>query len=225
MWPADQTRIIPHADILQFDVANGHFAAEFLAFPDLVARLRDQTALPVRAQLMVANAVRLSRIYKFAETAADLISLLVESTDAALGLRTATVPPAGTPAFAAQTLLPHLGMLTHFGTVRGQGSGPCPQRHHPPATGRRNIAGAETVVLGSPAFGAPNLKAQMGWRSGLGVNGPRLRGSTPAQPRTRRHPCRCCWPQPPHAAPLTAQLTECGRCHATDAGPMSCRNS
>ncbi len=102
MWSADLTRladdlvrITPHADILHVDVADGIFAPSFLFFPDLVARLRDQTALPIHVHLMVDDAVLLSQIDQFAEAGADLISLHVENSlagealdrIAALGLR------------------------------------------------------------------------------------------------------------------------------------------
>ena len=93
MWSADLIRladdlirITPHADILHVDVADGHFAPALLFFPDLVARLRAETALPIHVHLMVADAVLLSQIDQFAEAGADLISLHVENANAAEGL-------------------------------------------------------------------------------------------------------------------------------------------
>jgi ribulose-phosphate 3-epimerase len=66
MWSADLirladdlARITPHADILHVDVADGVFAPAFLFFPDLVARIRAATALPIHVHLMVADAVLL----------------------------------------------------------------------------------------------------------------------------------------------------------------------
>jgi ribulose-phosphate 3-epimerase len=94
-----------------------------------------------------------------------------------------------TPVEAAAQWLPRLDMLTLLGTaigVKGQGLDPAAgdrlrrARHLIAATGRRIVlaadggirdntvpllraAGAETVVLGSLAFGAPDLGERMRW--------------------------------------------------------------
>jgi ribulose-phosphate 3-epimerase len=204
MWSADLirladdlVRITPHADILHIDVADGYFAPAFLFFPDLVARLREQTALPIHVHLMVADAVLLPQIDQFAEAGADLISLHVENANAAdgldriaeLGLKAGMVLRVETPVASAAPWLPRLDMLTLLGTaigVKGQGLNPAATARLAEAgqliakTGRRIVlaadggirdttvpllrqAGAETVVMGSLAFGAPDLADRMRW--------------------------------------------------------------
>ena len=204
MWSADLIRladdlqrITPHADILHIDVADGYFAPAFLFFPDLVARMREQTALPIHVHLMVSDPVLLSQIDQFAEAGADLISLHVENANAAEGLdriaahglKAGMVLRVETPVADAAPWLGRLDMLTLLGTaigVKGQGLNPAaPSRLKEAArliaaTGRRIVlaadggirdttvpllraGGAETVVMGSLAFGAPDLAERMRW--------------------------------------------------------------
>lgn len=204
MWSADLIRladdlqrITPHADILHVDVADGTFAPALLFFPDLVARMRDVTALPIHVHLMISDAVLLSQIDQFAEAGADLISLHVENANtsegldriAAHGLKAGMVLRVETPVAEAAPWLDRLDMLTLLGTaigVKGQGLNPAATSRLQEATrliaatGRRIVlaadggirdttvpllraAGAETVVLGSLAFGAPDLAERMGW--------------------------------------------------------------
>ena len=208
MWSADLlrlsddlTRITPHADILHIDVADGHFAPALLYFPDLVARLRDQTALPIHVHLMVADAVLIAQIDQFAEAGADLISLHVENASAAAGLdriaaqgvKAGMVLRVETPVAQAAPWLHRLDMLTLLGTaigVKGQGLDPTATARLREAgrliaaAGRRVVlaadggirdttvpllraAGAQTVVMGSLAFGAPDLAERMRWLHGL----------------------------------------------------------
>lgn len=208
MWSADLirladdlARITPHADMLHVDVADGHFAPALLFFPDLVARMRQETALPIHVHLMVADAVLLGQIDQFAEAGADLISLHAENANAgagldriaALGLKAGMVLRVETPVAEAAPWLPRLDMLTLLGTaigVKGQGLNPAaPARLQEAgrliaATGRRIVlaadggirdttvpllrqAGAETVVMGSLAFGAPDLAERMRWLHAL----------------------------------------------------------
>ncbi len=208
MWSADLirladdlVRISPYADILHVDVADGHFAPALLFFPDLVARLRDRTALPIHVHLMVADAVLLSQIDQFAEVGADLISLHVENANAAAGLDRIAMHGLGagmvlrveTPVAEAARWLPRLEMLTLLGTaigVKGQGLNVAATDRLAAAarliadTGRRIVlaadggirdttvpllraAGAQTVVMGSLAFGAPDLASRMRWLHGL----------------------------------------------------------
>jgi ribulose-phosphate 3-epimerase len=208
MWSADLirladdlARITPHADILHVDVADGHFAPALLFFPDLVARLRDRTALPIHVHLMVADAVLLSQIDQFADAGADLISLHAENANAgagldridARGIKTGMVLRVETPVGHAAPWLARLDMLTLLGTaigVKGQGLDPAATTRLQEAgrmisaTGRPIVlaadggireetvpqlraAGAETVVMGSLAFGAPDLAARMRWLHGL----------------------------------------------------------
>ncbi|MDP3196130.1 ribulose-phosphate 3-epimerase [Tabrizicola sp.] len=204
MWSADLirladdlVRITPHADILHVDVADGYFAPALLFFPDLVARMREQTALPIHVHLMVSDPVLLAQIDQFAEAGADLISLHVENANAvegldriaAHGVRAGMVLRVETPVAKAAPWLGRLDMLTLLGTaigVKGQGLNPAATDRLQEAgrliaaTGRRIVlaadggirdttvpllraAGAETVVLGSLAFGAPDLAERMGW--------------------------------------------------------------
>lgn len=208
MWSADLirladdlVRITPHADILHVDVADGYFAPAFLFFPDLVARIRSQTSLPIHVHLMVSEPVLLSQIDQFAEAGADLISLHVENANAAegldriaaLGLKAGMVLRVETPVAQAARWLDRLDMLTLLGTaigVKGQGLDPTATLRLQEAarlvaaTGRRIIlaadggirdttvgplrnAGAETVVMGSLAFGAPDLAERMRWLHAL----------------------------------------------------------
>jgi len=208
MWSADLIRladdlirITPHADILHVDVADGHFAPALLFFPDLVARLRAETALPIHVHLMVADAVLLSQIDQFAEAGADLISLHVENANAAEGLsriaahgvKAGMVLRVETPVAPAAPWLGRLDMLTLLGTaigVKGQGLDASATARLQEAarliaaSGRRIVlaadggirdttvpllrqAGAETVVMGSLAFGAPDLADRMRWLHGL----------------------------------------------------------
>lgn len=199
----DMARIRPHADILHIDVADGVFAPSFLFFPDLVARIRDVSDLPIHVHLMVDDAVLLSQIDQFAEAGADLISLHAENDAlagpaldriAAHGVKAGMVLRVETPVERADPWLQHIDMLTLLGTaigVKGQGLDPSATTRLQTAagliaeSGRRIVlaadggirdttvpllraAGAETVVLGSLAFGAADLGARMAWLRGLG---------------------------------------------------------
>lgn len=208
MWSADLIRladdlqrITPYADILHVDVADGYFAPAFLFFPDLVAKMRAETALPIHVHLMVSDQVLLSQIDQFAEAGADLISLHVENTNAAegldriasYGLKTGMVLRVETPVGEAAPWLHRLDMLTLLGTaigVKGQGLNPAATDRLQEAgcliaaTGRQIVlaadggirdttvpllrtAGAKTVVMGSLAFGAPDLAERMNWLHNL----------------------------------------------------------
>jgi ribulose-phosphate 3-epimerase len=209
MWSADLIRladdldrIAPHADILHVDVADGVFAPVFLFFPDLVARLRAVTAIPIHVHLMVADAVLLPQIAQFAEAGADLISLHAENAAVAagaldliggLGLKAGMVLRVETPVATVLPWLGRLDFLTLLGTaigVKGQGLDPSATARLIEAaglieaSGRRIVlaadggirdttvpllraAGAETVVLGSLAFGAADLGERMRWLHGL----------------------------------------------------------
>lgn len=209
MWSADLIhladdldRIALHADILHVDVADGVFAPSFLFFPDLVARMRAVTVIPIHVHLMVADGVLLSQVAQFAEAGADLISLHVENAAVAaealdliegLGLKAGMVLRVETPVATVQPWLGRLDFLTLLGTaigVKGQGLDPSATARLIEAgsliagTGRRIVlaadggirdttvpllraAGAETVVLGSLAFGAADLGERMSWLHGL----------------------------------------------------------
>ena len=208
MWSADLVRIADelarisgHADLLHIDVADGHFAPALLFFPDMVARIRDVTAIPIHVHLMIADGVLIDQIDQFAEAGADLISLHAENDHAAAGLdriarhglKAGMVLKVDTPVAAASPHLPRLDMLTLLGTaigVKGQSLNErAPERLKEAqamikSTGRHIVlaadggirdttvpvlrnAGAETVVMGSLAFGAPDLGARIAWLRGL----------------------------------------------------------
>ena len=200
---ADITRVGSHADIYHIDVADGVFAPSLLFFPDLVAALRKQTAVPFHIHLMVDDAVLMSQIEQFAEAGADLISVHAENRNAAeglarinaLGLRAGVVLRVETPVAQAADHMENIDMLTLLGTrigVKGQGLDPTATARLQEAAalvaartaalrcvlaadgGIREQtvpllygAGAETVVLGSLAYGAPDLADRMAWLHGL----------------------------------------------------------
>jgi ribulose-phosphate 3-epimerase len=208
MWSAnlirladDMKRIENHADVLHVDVADGHFAPALLFFPDLVARLRAATALPIHVHLMVADAVLVSQAEQFADAGADLISVHAENATAGealeliagRGLGSGVVLRIETPVAAARPFLDRIDFLTLLGTaigVKGQGLDPSATarlteaKGYLAASGRRTVlaadggirentvpllraAGAETVVMGSLAFGAEDLAARLRWVHGL----------------------------------------------------------
>jgi ribulose-phosphate 3-epimerase len=209
MWSADLLdlsgdlkRIAAHADLLHIDVADGHFAPALLFFPDLVARLRDATAIPLHVHLMTTDEILVAQVEQFADAGADLISIHAENAavaDAALaaiaarGLAAGMVLKLETPVATVAPYLDRLDFLTLLGTaigVKGQGLSPLATgrlgeaKALIAASGRRIVlaadggirdttvpllraAGAETVVLGSLAFGAPDLEARMSWLHAL----------------------------------------------------------
>lgn len=209
MWSADLIRLADdlariegHADILHVDVADGHFAPALLFFPDLVARLRGATRIPIHVHLMVADAVLVEQAAQFADAGADLISIHVENAavaDEALdlirgrGLAAGVVLRVETPVVNCRPYLDRVDFLTLLGTaigVKGQGLDPAAGARLRQAgglildSGRRIVlaadggirdntvpvlraAGAETVVMGSLAFGADDLAARMRWLHAL----------------------------------------------------------
>lgn len=209
MWSADLIRLAddlrriePHADLLHVDVADGHFAPALLFFPDLVARMREVTALPIHVHLMASDSVLLSQIEQFAEAGADLISLHVENHFVAdealrrldtLGVAKGMVLRVETPVEEIDPFLDRLDFVTLLGTaigVKGQGLDPQATARLQEAaalvatTGRQIVlaadggirehtvpllraAGANTVVMGSLAFGAPDLGQRLAWLHGL----------------------------------------------------------
>lgn len=152
----DMARIRPHADILHIDVADGVFAPAFLFFPDLVARIRDVSDLPIHVHLMVDDAVLLSQIDQFAEAGADLISLHAENANAAQGLdliashgvKAGVVLRVETPVERAAPFVGQIDFLTLLGTaigVKGQGLDPA-------ATTRLEQAGRLLARSARPAI-------------------------------------------------------------------------
>ncbi len=205
LWSADLIRLADevariegHADILHVDVADGHFAPALLFFPDLVAKLRGATDIPIHVHLMVDDAVLVPQVEQFVDAGADLISIHAENAavaDEALVVIKAHRRAAGivlrveTPVAECKPFLDRADFVTLLGTaigVKGQGLDPAATDRLREAksliwgAGRRIVlaadggirehtvpelraAGAETVVMGSLAFGAKDLAARMRW--------------------------------------------------------------
>lgn len=134
----DLARIRPHADLLHIDVADGHFAPAFLFFPDLAARVRAASAVPMHVHLMVSPAIVAAQIEQFAEAGADVITVHADPdgegsragvADALarirrLGLKAGVVLRVETPVAALAPFLGEVHFLTLLGTsigVKGKG--------------------------------------------------------------------------------------------------------
>ena len=198
----DLQRIEAHADLLHIDVADGHFAPALLFFPDLVARMREASAIPIHVHLMAADNILLGQIKQFADAGADLISIHAENGGAAgealallkeRGLASGVVLRVETPVEAARPFLDRVDFLTLLGTaigVKGQALATTATARLGEAgkliraSGRRIVlaadggirentvpllrnAGAQTIVMGSLAFGAPDLAERMRWLHAL----------------------------------------------------------
>jgi ribulose-phosphate 3-epimerase len=92
VWSADLLRvgdelerIRPYADLLHIDVADGHFAPSFLLFPDLLARVRAASEVPIHVHLMVSDSILESQINQFADAGADVITVHAECPSVATG--------------------------------------------------------------------------------------------------------------------------------------------
>jgi ribulose-phosphate 3-epimerase len=86
LWSADLAnlaseirRVEPYSDRFHLDVADGHYAANLLFFPDLVAALRGHTRLPFEVHLMTADPT--SWIAPFAVAGSDGFIFCLDSTD------------------------------------------------------------------------------------------------------------------------------------------------
>lgn len=196
----DLVRIRPYADVLHIDVADGHFAPSFLFFPDLAARVRSASDVPMHVHLMVADSILESQIDQFAEAGADVITLHAECASVATGaldrirrrgILAGLVLKVETP---VSELVPYIEQI-HFLTLLGTSIGVKGRGLHEDALDRLKearelvrranadhrvivvadggirhdtvpklrAAGAEAVVLGSLAFGDPDLSARMQW--------------------------------------------------------------
>jgi ribulose-phosphate 3-epimerase len=125
---ADLERIRPHADLLHIDVADGHFAPAFLFFPDLAARVRAASDVPMHVHLMVEDKIVAAQIEQFADAGADVITLHAENASVATGaldlitrrgLKAGLVLKVETP---VSTLAPYLDQI-HFLTLLGTSIG------------------------------------------------------------------------------------------------------
>ena len=178
----DMARIAPYGDILHVDVADARFTPGFLFFPDLVARIADVAQAPVHVHLMTQGDIVVDQARQFAEAGADLVTVHAET--GAEGLA------------ALDPFLPRVAMVTLMGTrigIKGAGLDPeavpriraLRQTLAAQGLGRVRVAadggirdttvpdlraaGADTVVMGSLAFGADDLAARFGWLRGLGA--------------------------------------------------------
>ena len=68
---ADMKRVEPYSERFHLDVADGHYVANMLFFPDLIKALRPQTARPFEVHLMVTDP--LAWIDPFVEAGADIL--------------------------------------------------------------------------------------------------------------------------------------------------------
>ncbi|MEY8879496.1 MAG: ribulose-phosphate 3-epimerase [Leptothrix sp. (in: b-proteobacteria)] len=130
---ADLKRIDAHADLLHIDVADGHFAPAFLFFPDLLARVRAASRVPVHVHLMVSDAILAAQIDQFADAGADLITLHAECASVASGALdhvrrrgclAGLVLRVETPVAALAPYLDQIDCITLLGTsigVKGKG--------------------------------------------------------------------------------------------------------
>ena len=211
VWSADLVRLADdiaridrHADVYHIDVSDGHFTPAMLFFPDLVARLRTLTRLPLHVHLMTAPAIVADQIGQFADAGADLITIHAELGDAVpsllariqeRGLAAGLVLQLETPVDIVRPWLDQCDMLTLLGTAIGvKGQGLAPQAIGRLAEARAllrevsrdgavllaadgaireqtvpllHAAGADTVVMGSLAFGAADIAQRMDWLHGL----------------------------------------------------------
>jgi ribulose-phosphate 3-epimerase len=130
---ADLERIRPHADLLHIDVADGHFAPAFLFFPDLAARVRAASSVPMHVHLMVEDTIVAAQIEQFADAGADVITLHAENASVATGalelitrrgLKAGLVLKVETPVATLAPYLDQIHFLTLLGTsigVKGKG--------------------------------------------------------------------------------------------------------
>ncbi|MCW5257777.1 ribulose-phosphate 3-epimerase [Verminephrobacter aporrectodeae subsp. tuberculatae] len=207
VWSADLlrigeelARIRPCADVLHVDVADGHFAPALLFFPDLAARVRAASDLPMHVHLMVGDAILAAQIDQFADAGADAITLHAECASVASGaldrirrrgILAGLALKVETPVSELAPYIGQIHFLTLLGTpigVKGRGlHGDALERlkevrelvrradvghrvvvvadggiRHETVPGLR-AAGAQAVVLGSLAFGDPDLAARMQW--------------------------------------------------------------
>lgn len=128
----DVARISPYADMLHFDVSDGVFADTLLLFPEIVARIRKISDLPIHVHLMVGESALINQINQFAEAGADVISIHAENTlitDSAiarineLGLIAGIVLKVDTPVVKLVRHLPRVGFVTLFGAPIGEREG------------------------------------------------------------------------------------------------------
>jgi len=90
LWSADLAnlesairRMSPWADSFHVDAADGHFAPNFLFFPDLIRAIRPHTALPFHVHLMAERPSELAA--EFLDAGADVLTVHVENGEREAG--------------------------------------------------------------------------------------------------------------------------------------------
>jgi ribulose-phosphate 3-epimerase len=73
----------PWADSFHVDAADGHFAPNFLFFPDLIRAIRPHTALPFHVHLMAERPSELAA--EFLDAGADVLTVHVENGEREAG--------------------------------------------------------------------------------------------------------------------------------------------
>jgi ribulose-phosphate 3-epimerase len=195
----DLKRIDPYVDLHHVDVADARFTPGFLFFPDLTARpihvhlmVEAEIVEEQTRQFIEVGADLISVHAENGEAGLRAVRLARE-----LGVEAGVVLRLETPVAAVTPFLPEVAFVTLLGTsigVKGQSLSDqaCDRlvearglmrkagreadivlaadggiRHE--TVPRLRAAGAETVVLGSLAFGDPDLAQRMAWLHGLKV--------------------------------------------------------
>jgi ribulose-phosphate 3-epimerase len=134
LWYADLAnlaheieRLSPYADAFHLDVADAHFVAGLLFFPDLVAALRRHTERPFHVHLMVDAPSKV--VDRFVTAGADLITVHAETGRLDAGNAISRIHAAncaaglalkpGTPIGAAEPFLRQIGSVLLLGTEPG----------------------------------------------------------------------------------------------------------
>jgi ribulose-phosphate 3-epimerase len=87
LWSADLAnlaseirRVEPHSERFHLDVADGHYVPALLFFPDLVAAIRQHTAVPFEVHLMTTDP--LAWVGPFSDAGADGFIVCLDTADA-----------------------------------------------------------------------------------------------------------------------------------------------
>ena len=130
LWSADLTdlgnevkRVNNYADSFHFDVADGHFASNFLFFPDLIKAVRKKTLVPFEIHMITEHPEKFIDIFVksgantmiiYPEATADLRKTIKEIKKQGLKVSVALKPK--TSVSILEPILDHLDMVTVMGT-------------------------------------------------------------------------------------------------------------